>query len=573
MRMHRFLKFVLIAIVALILPLAQLSCSQSSQEPTLSQQNTLYSKPAVVRVVAGCVGGYFYEDSPHFYSYGGQGTGFFISPDGYIATRGTLKDSDCKDRLFKRFSDDLAAQGISIANTKLTKEGVQGFLFFHSVILPSKDGNSSSETTPFEIKVSSSAEDKDISIIKIATDGTAPALKIADPSVDTGKVRIQDEVLAIGYPANADLNKVDKPSKDDIFGNVKTAAEQFVGNTSSFEASAIEGKVSNPDKKLPDDSPILQLDMRAGGYGIAGSPVLNSHGEVVGMLASGEVDKKVVDFLDSDDLEEFAKLKDGQNTIPNAIPANTIQEFIQDSGTVNKQALLDQYYREGLKLYWQGNYTEAKVKFQGVKGLFSQHSEVDRLIRECDKYQVKEFFQPNMIIWGAIAAVAALMLGLIFFLMRRKPSAAPKPSAEVRPFGRHSPTGSAKSNNSKAQTWLELEGVGETRKLPLYKDTHRIGRDPAWSDIEMPASWEVLSRHHAIFKREGDSYRVFDGDGKVPSRNGLLVDDYDKVDSIVGHLLRPGDTLAIGSDPREQVRITYFNSTAGQAKDETKVAT
>jgi hypothetical protein len=570
MHKHRFFRFLLIAIVTFVLPLARVSYAQTSAQPNLRQKITLYSKPAVVRVVAGCIGGYFYENDYHFYSYGGQGSGFFINPDGYIATRGIPKDeADCKERLFKRFTRDLAEKNISIANTKLTRDGIQEFSTFNFVVLPNEGDKREDQRIDFEVKVSSAplGEGKDVAIIKIPSEGMAPALKLADSS----KVDTLDEVTAIGYPANANPPEpVDTASKDNLFKRIQKAAIQFIGYGSSFEASVIEGKVSSPNKKMPDGLPILQLDMRTGGYGSAGSPILNAQGEVVGMLASEELDQKVFDLLDPNELEEFERSKDGQNGIPTAIQAATIQEFIKDSGAVNDQAQLDQYYRDGLDLYWQGKYAEAKAKFEAVQGLFPQHSEVDRLIQECNKELVDESFEPSTILWGAIAAVVALVLGLIFFLVRRPSGGAPKPSADVRPFARHSPTGLPKSNHS--QAWLELEGMGETKKVPLYKDTHRIGRDPAWSDIEMPGSWEVLSRHHALLKREGNNYRIFDGDGRVPSRNGLLIDGYDKVDSTTGYLLSPGDTLTIGNNPAEQVRITYFNAAVSQVGKETKIS-
>jgi FHA domain len=333
-----------------------------------------------------------------------------------------------------------------------------------------------------------------------------------------------------------------------------------------YESSVSEGRISNPNKRLKSNAPVLEINMLSV-YGSAGSPVLNDKHEVIGIIAPTEADRNP--FVGTG--EDSRRVRD--NGIPLAIPAKIIQEFVQDSGTRNQQGEIDQYYQSGLELFWKEDYEAAKEKFEVVRDQFPQHSEINRLISECNKSKLDTFGKPNMIVWGAIAAVVALVSGMIFFLMSRRPSTTPRPAADVKPFARHSPTGVPKSNHSNVQAWLELEGLGETRKLALYKETHRIGRDPAWSDIEMPASWEVLSRHHALFRREGDSYRVFDGDGKVPSRNGLLVDDYDKVDSFTGHLLRSGDTLSIGSDPREQVRITYFSSAAGQVKDETKVAT
>jgi pSer/pThr/pTyr-binding forkhead associated (FHA) protein len=105
----------------------------------------------------------------------------------------------------------------------------------------------------------------------------------------------------------------------------------------------------------------------------------------------------------------------------------------------------------------------------------------------------------------------------------------------------------------------------------LQKDAHRIGRDEGWSDVEIPGTWEVISRRHATLRREGNSYRIMDGDGNVPSRNGIWVNNITPVGS-TGYLLKHGERLTIGKDMSDQVSITYFNPAAAAPQTETKVA-
>jgi len=119
-------------------------------------------------------------------------------------------------------------------------------------------------------------------------------------------------------------------------------------------------------------------------------------------------------------------------------------------------------------------------------------------------------------------------------------------------------------NGAGNQIWIELECQGQLRRFPLSKEEHRLGRDPDWSDFKVPAGWEVISRHHAILRKQGDDYRIHDGDGTVPSRNGLWVED-EPVGTLNDYPLQDGDQIKIGKNPQEWVILTYFNQSGSQA--------
>ena len=110
-----------------------------------------------------------------------------------------------------------------------------------------------------------------------------------------------------------------------------------------------------------------------------------------------------------------------------------------------------------------------------------------------------------------------------------------------------------------------MEYKGQIQRFQLHRDEHHLGRDPSWSDFDLPTSWEVISRQHAILQKEGEDYRIFDGDGKIPSRNGLCVNDDYRVDPQEGYLLNNGDQLKIGQDAREQILLTYYNPNSEEA--------
>lgn len=109
------------------------------------------------------------------------------------------------------------------------------------------------------------------------------------------------------------------------------------------------------------------------------------------------------------------------------------------------------------------------------------------------------------------------------------------------------------------QPTLELTHQGQILTFELYRDLHRLGRDPEWSDLKVIyPGWIMMSRRQAIFRREGNNYRIFDGDGKQPSRNGIFVNQT-RVTATEGYLLEDGVQLEIGLSPEGRILIQYCN--------------
>ncbi len=106
------------------------------------------------------------------------------------------------------------------------------------------------------------------------------------------------------------------------------------------------------------------------------------------------------------------------------------------------------------------------------------------------------------------------------------------------------------------------------RRFYLLKWRHQLGRDHAWADLCISdAGWEVLSRHHAILEREGSDYRIYDGDRKNPSTNGIFLNGT-SINTSEGYLLQDGDQLITGNDPRNQVTLIYSNPANADSSEE-----
>lgn len=72
---------------------------------------------------------------------------------------------------------------------------------------------------------------------------------------------------------------------------------------------------------------------------------------------------------------------------------------------------------------------------------------------------------------------------------------------------------------SQTQPFIELNNHGEILRFQLQEEQYQLGRDRTSSNLEIPKqTWDVLSRRQAVLQREGDYYRIYDGDGNTPSQ-------------------------------------------------------
>jgi len=112
--------------------------------------------------------------------------------------------------------------------------------------------------------------------------------------------------------------------------------------------------------------------------------------------------------------------------------------------------------------------------------------------------------------------------------------------------------------------FVVLQQGDRVLRFPLEQEVYHLGRDPHWSDFNVPEQgWEALSRKHAVLRRQGQDYYIYDGDGRGnPSSNGLLV-NHTQIRSD-GLLLSGNVQIEIGQDPRTQILLQYINPTTSQ---------
>jgi len=352
----------------------------------------MYSKPAVVRIVDGAIGKIWfqppgYQGSSFDVSAISLGSGFFISSNGYIATNAHVVSmthdgqDKAKQALFWQMVEQIGRQigkDPRSLNTNFIDQHstLQSFQVIHHVIIP--DGSA----FPFEIKQygaptgESNDQGKDVAVIKIEVKN-APILKLADSE----KVQLQDHVTVIGYPGAAD-----------------TFNSGLLSAKSALEATINDGKIS-AKKQASSGAPILQTSTAAT-HGNSGGPVLNDANEVIGLLTFRG------DTINGQEVSGFSFI----------VPSNTVMEYVKSAGATNNEGPTDTLYHEGLDNYWNQYYSSAIPKFEEVKRLFPQHSEVDRLVQSSQQAKAEGKEKSSFPIWIVIAIVVVL-LGILLLLI------------------------------------------------------------------------------------------------------------------------------------------------------------
>src|SRR5215216_4087635 len=388
-------RLLLIAIGAFFLAVTLLPTQRRFVVQAVSdgERLAMYAKPAVVRIVDGVAGQIVFQPP----GYQGQtynvssialGSGFFISSNGYIATNAhvvsTTREGEekAKQALFWQMVQQIAQQ-LGKDPRSLNADFInqhselQNFQKFHHVMIP--DGSS----FPFEIKQygaptgESNDQGKDVAVVKIEVKN-APILKLAD----SDKVQLQDHVTVIGFPGAADT-----------FNTGTLSAK------SAFEATINDGKIS-AKKQATSGAPILQTSTAAT-HGNSGGPVINDQNEVIGLLTFRG------DTVNGQEVSGFSFV----------VPSNTVMEYVKSAGATNAEGPTDLVYREGLENYWNQYYSAAIPKFEEVKRLFPQHSEVDRLIQSSQQAKAEGKEKSSFPVWIVVVVVVVLLLLLLLLIM------------------------------------------------------------------------------------------------------------------------------------------------------------
>ena len=313
-------------------------------EPTPQQKIAMTAKPAVVRVWGAYVATYQVGTERVKQAIGGTGSGFFITPDGYIATNAHVVsdikagDDEAKKQLGQMLLRELKrVYGAEIA--RMTDAQLRAVLDAIKlvdlekrayVVLPNGDH------LDYEIvQYGKPGSGRDAAIIKVHTEN-APALPIGDSK----RTQVADPIVVIGYPGVADM-------------------KDLLDEKSQLQASVTDGAVSSL-KSSTSGEQIIQISAPIT-HGNSGGPALDMNGNVIGLATFGnESEVQGFNFL---------------------VASATLGQLVKDAKLDPKPGDTTKLWRQGLELYWKDQYTGAIDKFRDVETAFPAHSEAEALIR------------------------------------------------------------------------------------------------------------------------------------------------------------------------------------------------
>jgi serine protease Do len=347
----------------------------------------------------------------------GQGSGFVISPNGYVVTNAHVAapdESELKQQLaangLKDFVDHDVKDFISSAGGQpsqaLVDKVTQAVTTYDahylqvtkldksfSVEVGSASGSGKVSAQDITADVSAAGQQipgKDVAVLKVERDNM-PTVPLGDDSqVSTG-----DKVYVLGYPGAATFHPV-------------------LSEASAVEPTLTSGTVS-AKKTASGGWPVLQIDAPIT-HGNSGGPVFDDHGRVIGIATFGTVDPTT------------GKEIQGFNF---AVPISVAQEFITKAGAKPQEGVVTQKYDEAISLYNKQWYSDALTEFQQVNTLSPGHPYVQEYITKSQaaisqgKDRSNEKYFPYLL--AAIPVALIVIAGAVLLILRRR--GAPTPAS------------------------------------------------------------------------------------------------------------------------------------------------
>jgi S1-C subfamily serine protease/rhodanese-related sulfurtransferase len=339
-----------------------------------------------------------------------HGTGFLITPDGYVVTNGHVVQPYHE-------SDDLEARDAllrqAIEQACLERKATEGQRR-HSVadLLPriaptasvdvKKTLNvvlSNRDAFVAEVKAYSPPlterpgkqraagkggvreSGKDIAILKI--DGrNLPTMSLGD----SDRVQLGQSIHLLGFPG-------------------VVLYHELLDKRSAVEASATSGQVSSV-KRDARGAPVIQTDAAAS-WGNSGGPGVNAQGDVVGVLTFIS--------LTSDETQAIQ----GFNFL---VPANVAREFARTAGArLDAPSPFNAVWRDAVARYARGDWAGSQVKLDAAARLVPNLPDVQRLQAEAQIRLLQDKRSPFPLVLGAsVAAVLAIVGGACWWGWRRR---------------------------------------------------------------------------------------------------------------------------------------------------------
>jgi len=436
---------------------------------------------------------------------GVSGSGFIVTPDGYIVTNAHVVEFTDQYKKFmllqtvasKETERQIENRAITEAEAEAFMKGFFMFLLTHAQITNvtetvfSVQGKSipgiavTEKGLQCEIKKagdpSGVGTGKDVAILKVETNEELPTIALGDSS----KVVVGEKIYCIGYPGVATFHPYLK-------GESATLPTVTAGIVSAI-------------KEMPGGWNIIQTDA-AIYHGNSGGPALNEKGEVIGIATFGSID-----FNTGQTIEGFNFL----------VPINIAKEFLKELGVTPRQGTLDEHYKKALEFMWNGYYSKALKEFDIVLQMYPGHPYVQQFIQKCrneiDQGHDKKEVPMLWIILGLIAVIVVLVALLL--VSKKGGISTPKivTNKKVEPTSEKYAPSSGETiilgGKSVPLAYLIRTSDGKSFKL---EETTTIGRS---TNNDIVLDDPAVSAEHAKVKYENGKFVLYD----LASTNGTYV--------------------------------------------------
>ncbi len=482
----------------------------------------------------------------------GTGSGFIVTPDGYIVTNAHVVYDDPNDlkreivmywesneleklfeldfQDFKKNFEGLAAVGpqaiedrkqdfikaemnyyytnMRILNTKTDVYALMGIAVPG---LPTQPKGIPCDIRKVGEPVTGNGSGKDVAILKIEQNNL-PTVPVGDDS----SMRVGDSVVVLGYPGAAEINK------------------QQMG----VESTLTQGDLS-ARKTMPGGWQALQTSAEIN-HGNSGGPAFNDHGQVIGIATFGPSEEGVrgINFL---------------------VPIGVAKEFLNELNVKPQQSRLSQLFEEGITSMNKNCYKGALEKFKEISDLSPGFPFVQDKItqsRNAIDQGLDRCWMPNTTYIVGGVALLLLILTAVFLLMRKR--APVMEAAGVGPIP--GPVTLVDANLHKgppeipaSASFGSVQGIGGPvagKRFEVTKQGLLIGRDP--TKCQIVVNDDAVSKEHAwIVPVDGATVVIDRG-----STNGTFINSPDspKISKV---RLHNGDKIFIG---KAAATFTYYSS-------------
>jgi len=280
-----------------------------------------------------------------------SGTGFVISPDGYVITNAHIADPE-HYKLFGYLFD----HALEISEFFQSEGFIDPFHYdlflssYYDYLVDNGDFNAEqlkikveigNTTLPAELIISGDPigyrTSKDVAMIKIERAKEYPfsTAKLGD----SNKVEVSDEIIALGY--FMELNK-----------------SKLSSNLISATGKILDFKEFGDWEALQTDADIT--------FGFSGGPVFNLNNEVIGISAFGifsPINQTETKFL---------------------VPINVAKEFLSRSGINDERSEIDEHYQKGIEYFFDEEYYEAMNELVEVLELNPEHFHAKYYLKQAE---------------------------------------------------------------------------------------------------------------------------------------------------------------------------------------------